>query len=280
MSASIITDRIPARPASDGAGVKIRRIVPTRGFAQLDPFLMLDEIRSDDANDYAAGFPSHPHRGFETITYMRQGILEHQDHMGNRGVIESGGAQWMTAGRGVIHSEMPLQKEGAMHGFQLWLNLPAAEKMRPAEYRDLATDNIPRILQGRHRVAVLAGRFRLNDDLITGPIGDRKTDPHLWDIELDGDTPLPLQLDNGLQPLLFLYEGIADVNGEPLTPGALNILQPDIALQLSASTQARLLLLAGKPLREPVVQYGPFVMNTREQIERAIQDYQLGTLTH
>lgn len=280
MSASIITDRIPARPASDGAGVKIRRIVPTRGFAQLDPFLMLDEIRSDDANDYAAGFPSHPHRGFETITYMRQGILEHQDHMGNRGVIESGGAQWMTAGRGVIHSEMPLQKEGAMHGFQLWLNLPAAEKMRPAEYRDLATDNIPRILQGRHRVAVLAGRFRLNDDLITGPIGDRKTDPHLWDIELDGDTPLPLQLDNGLQPLLFLYEGIADVNGEPLTPGALNILQPDIALQLSASTQARILLLAGKPLREPVVQYGPFVMNTREQIERAIQDYQLGTLTH
>lgn len=280
MSASIITDRIPARPASDGAGVKIRRIVPTRGFAQFDPFLMLDEIRSDDANDYAAGFPSHPHRGFETITYMRQGILEHQDHMGNRGVIESGGAQWMTAGRGVIHSEMPLQKEGAMHGFQLWLNLPAAEKMRPAEYRDLATDNIPRILQGRHRVAVLAGRFQLNDDLITGPIGDRKTDPHLWDIELDGDTPLPLQLDNGLQPLLFLYEGIADVNGEPLTPGALNILQPDIALQLSASTQARILLLAGKPLREPVVQYGPFVMNTREQIERAIQDYQLGTLTH
>jgi quercetin 2,3-dioxygenase len=280
MNTSVITGRIPARPASDGAGVKIRRITPTAGYSQFDPFLMLDEIRSDDSSDYAAGFPSHPHRGFETVTYMRQGILEHQDHMGNVGVIQSGGAQWMTAGKGVIHSEMPLQKEGAFHGFQLWLNLPAAEKMRPAEYHDLTPDTIPRVIVGSHVVAVLGGRFHLNDDVVTGPIGDRKTDPHLWDIELNGDAPLQLQLDNGLQPLLFLYEGEADVNGEQLLPSALNQLRPDTALQLTTKGRARLLLLAGKPLREPVVAYGPFVMNTREQIERAIQDYQLGTLTH
>lgn len=280
MNTSVIVGRIPARPASDGAGVKIKRITPTAGYAQFDPFLMLDEIRSDDSSEYGAGFPSHPHRGFETVTYLRQGILEHQDHMGNVGVIESGGAQWMTAGKGVIHSEMPLQKEGAFHGFQLWLNLPAAEKLRPAEYHDLTPDTIPRVLVGKHLVAVLGGRFQLHDDVIVGPIGDRKTDPHLWDIELNGDSPLPLQLDNGLQPLLYLYEGEASVNGEQLARDALSQLRPDTPLQLTTGTTARILLLAGKPLREPVVQYGPFVMNTREQIEQAIQEYQLGTLTH
>ena len=280
MTTSIIWNRIAARPASDGAGVKIKRVVPSGKFSQLDPFLMLDEIRSDDASDYAAGFPSHPHRGFETITYMRQGILEHQDHMGNVGVIQSGGAQWMTAGKGVIHSEMPLQKEGAFHGFQLWLNLPAAEKLRPAEYHDLTPDTIPRVATGKHVVAVLGGRFRLDNDVITGPIGDRKTDPHLWDIELNDNEPLSLQLDTDLQPMLYLYEGEATVNGEALLQDMLIQLRPNIALQLQTATNARMLLLAGKPLQEPVVQYGPFVMNTREQIEQAIQEYQLGTLTN
>lgn len=278
MNTTIIS-RIPARPASDGAGVRIKRVVPTGNAAVLDPFLMLDEIRSDDASDYSAGFPSHPHRGFETVTYMRQGILEHQDHMGNVGVIQSGGAQWMTAGRGVIHSEMPLQKEGAFHGFQLWLNLPAAEKLRPAEYRDLAPADIPRVQIGRHQVAVLAGRLRHPAQQVTGPIGQRKTDPHLWDIELADGEPLALQLDSGLRPLLYLYEGEASVNGEALLPQGLNPLRADVPLQLTSTNGARLLLLAGQPLREPVVQYGPFVMNTREEIEEAIRDYQLGTLT-
>lgn len=279
MTTSIILNRMRAQPASDGAGVRIKRVAPMGGYRQLDPFLMLDEIRSDDASDYAAGFPSHPHRGFETITYMRQGILEHQDHMGNVGVIQSGGAQWMTAGKGVIHSEMPLQKEGAFHGFQLWLNLPASEKLRPAEYHDLTPDRIPLVAVGDHRVKVLGGRLRLGDDVITGPIGDRKTDPHLWDIELQPGDSLPVRLDSGLQPLLYLYHGSATVNGEILQADTLHALQADTLLQLSTNDSARLLLLAGKPLREPVVQYGPFVMNTREQIEDAIRDYQRGVLT-
>ncbi len=279
MTHTVIQGRLQARPASDGAGVKIKRVAPAGSFAQLDPFLMLDEIRSDEASDYAAGFPSHPHRGFETITYMRQGILEHQDHMGNVGVIQSGGAQWMTAGKGVIHSEMPLQKEGAFHGFQLWLNLPASEKLRPAEYHDLTPDHIPRAVVGQHQVAVLGGRFRLDNDLIIGPIGERQTDPHLWDIELNGDAALPIELDTDLQPLLYLYEGEATVNGEALARDVLTQIRANTKLNLQTNTGARLLLLAGKPLREPVVQYGPFVMNTRDQIEQAIRDYQSGTLT-
>lgn len=280
MNTPVILNRLAAQPASDGAGVKIKRVAPMGSFAQLDPFLMLDEIRSDDASDYAAGFPSHPHRGFETITYMRQGTLEHQDHMGNVGVIQSGGAQWMTAGKGVIHSEMPLQKEGAFHGFQLWLNLPAAEKLRPAEYHDLVPQSIPHVIAGAHVVAVLGGRFKLGSEVISGPIGDRKTDPHLWDIELNGTGELPLQLDAGLHALLYLYQGEAQVNGEALSASTLHTLRPDTPVRLATTGQARLLLLAGKPLREPVVQYGPFVMNTRDQIEQAIRDYQLGTLTH
>lgn len=281
---SVIVSRIPARAASDGDGVKIKRVIPIAGFGQTDPFLMLDEIRSDDASDYSGGFPSHPHRGFETVTYMRQGVLEHQDHMGNRGVIASGGAQWMTAGRGVIHSEMPLQKDGAFHGFQLWLNLPASEKLRPAEYHNLEPDMIPVAQSGEHRIAVLGGRFRIGNDVITGPVGHpdgngRATDPHIWDIELNGTQPLTFQLDGHLHANLFLYDGNASVNGEALFEDALTQLKPGAALTLNTDGHAKLLLLAGKPLKEAVAQYGPFVMNNRDQIEQAIRDYQAGTLT-
>ena len=274
-----IVHRIPARPASDGAGVKIKRVVPAGEYSVMDPFLMLDEIRSEDGSDYAAGFPAHPHRGFETITYMRQGQLEHQDHMGNRGVIASGGAQWMIAGRGVIHSEMPLQQDGAFHGFQLWLNLPAAEKMRAAEYHNLEAEDIPLVSIGDHQVRVLGGHFRSGEHAVSGPIQDRATKPHLWDIELNGSEPLSLNLDPGLKTMLFLYEGNAVLEKEPLRGTQLVSVEHQGTLELCASGNARLLLLAGKPLAEPVVQYGPFVMNTREQIEAAIQDYQAGTLT-
>jgi len=274
-----IMQRIPARAASDGAGVKIKRVVPMGSYEVMDPFLMLDEIRSEDGSDYAAGFPSHPHRGFETVTYMRKGVLEHQDHMGNRGVISSGGAQWMTAGRGVIHSEMPLQKDGAFHGFQLWLNLPAVEKMRPAEYHNLEPDDIPLVTQGNHRIHVLGGTFQAGDDEIQGPIAGRSTEPQLWDIEVGAGAALDIQLDPALNTLLFLYEGRLQVGGETLQGVQLVRLQHDGAFQLATETQAHLLLLAGKPLAEPVAQYGPFVMNTPEQIEQAIQDYQMGVLT-
>lgn len=274
-----ILQRLPARPASDGAGVKIKRVVPSGDYAVMDPFLMLDEIRSEQGSDYAAGFPSHPHRGFETVTYMRQGMLEHQDHMGNRGVIASGGAQWMTAGRGVIHSEMPLQKDGAFHGFQLWLNLPATEKMRDAEYHNLEATDIPLVNQGAHRIHVLGGEFVSGNDRINGPIQGRTTRPHLWDIELIGDEPLTLTLDASLNTLLFLYEGALDIDNEHVTGQQLLRLQHEGSFTLRSGGHAKALLLAGQPLGEPIAQYGPFVMNTREQIEEAIRDYQMGTLT-
>lgn len=274
-----VSHRIPARPASDGAGVKIKRVVPGGSYGVMDPFLMLDEIRSEDGSDYAAGFPSHPHRGFETVTYMRLGVLEHQDHMGNRGVISSGGAQWMTAGRGVIHSEMPLQKDGAFHGFQLWLNLPAAEKMRDAEYHNLEPDDIPLVQQGAHRIHVLGGEFVSGHDRILGPIQGRTTEPQLWDLELNGDAPLQLTLNPELNTLLFLYDGELVINGEAMEGQQLVRLQHSGEFSLSTPDSAKALLLAGHPLQEPVAQYGPFVMNTREQIEEAIRDYQAGTLT-
>ena len=269
---------IPARPASDGAGVKIKRVVPTGDYSVTDPFLMLDEIRSEDGSDYAAGFPAHPHRGFETITYMRQGQLEHQDHMGNRGVISSGGAQWMTAGRGVIHSEMPLQQDGAFHGFQLWLNLPAAEKMRAAEYHNLEPGDIPTVMVGKHLIRVLGGNLTVGTEIISGPIRNRATAPQVWDIEMKGDAPLVLPLDAAMACLLYLYEGKVEVAGEPLREAQLVSLEHRGEITLRTANSARLLLLAGKPLAEPVVQYGPCVMNSRQQIETAIQDYQAGTL--
>ncbi|AUM12098.1 pirin family protein [Ketobacter alkanivorans] len=274
-----ILHRIVARPASDGAGVKIKRVTPSGDYAVMDPFLMLDEIRSEDGNDYAAGFPSHPHRGFETITYMRQGQLEHQDHMGNRGIISSGGAQWMTAGRGVIHSEMPLQKDGAFHGFQLWLNLPAAEKMRAAEYHNLEPDDIPIVQQGQHRIHVLGGSLNLGAEQIQGAIQDRTTLPQLWDVELNDAVPLTFSLKPELTTLLFLYEGSMRIGNETLSGQQLVSIQHEGQVTLSTQGQAKILVLAGKPLKEPIVQYGPFVMNTREQINDAIQAYQAGTLT-
>ncbi|RLT99402.1 pirin family protein [Ketobacter sp.] len=283
-----ILHRIPARPASDGAGVKIKRVVPMGDYGVMDPFLMLDEIRSETGSDYAAGFPSHPHRGFETVTYMRQGQLEHRDHMGNQGVIQAGGAQWMTAGRGVIHSEMPLQKDGAFHGFQLWLNLPADEKLRPAEYHNLEPADIPLVVSGSHRIHVLGGDWMADGDRIAGPIRGRTTEPQLWDLELNGTDPLTLKLDPALKTLLFVYEGqvrVGGKDGEDVHAAQMISVQHEGAFPLQSTQhvqsnqQARVLLLAGRPLKEPVVQYGPFVMNTREQIEEAIQDYQLGTLT-
>lgn len=275
---------LQAHPASDGAGVKIKRVSPRGHAAQLDPFLMLDEIRSDDASDYAAGFPPHPHRGFETITYMRQGTLEHEDHMGNKGIITDGGAQWMTAGKGVIHSEMPKQTEGAFHGFQLWLNLPASEKMQPAQYHDITPKMIPNLQFGSHKVRVLAGHITLDGTQYSGPITSPSTQPLLLDIELNGATQWELPELEQTTLLAYLYQGDVAINGENLTSGHLAMLEPAAqspsTLRFSARTsEAKLLLLGGMPINEPVVQYGPFVMNTREEIEQAISDYQQGALT-
>jgi quercetin 2,3-dioxygenase len=269
---------------SDGAGVKLRRSLGSSQFARLDPFLMLDEFYSDNPDDYIAGFPSHPHRGFETVTYMLDGRMEHKDHLGNTGDLGPGSVQWMTAGRGVIHSEMPKQSQGRMRGFQLWINLPAAEKMKPAEYRDIPADRIPELSFDGGRVRVIAGTLTLAGQAICGPVNGPEsrlsTDPLYWDLHLEPARLIELPIPAGHNAFVYLYEGQAEVGGRVLPHRAAGILDDGDRLRIESGRQgARLLVLAGEPINEPVVQYGPFVMNTRAEIEQAMHDYQHGCLT-
>jgi len=266
---------IPSIPASDGAGVKLRRSLGASELQRHDPFLMLDEFYSDDPDDYLAGFPSHPHRGFETVTYMLDGHMRHEDNHGNRGDLGPGDVQWMSAARGIIHSEMPQQTEGRMRGFQLWLNLPAAEKMKPAAYRDISSREIPAVRPSDAvSLKVIAGKFQET----TGPIHGGATDPYYFDIDLDAGGAFEAALPSGHNAFLYAYEGEASVGDMVLPHRAAGILTDGETVRVNSEKGARVLLLAGKPLREPIVQYGPFVMNTREEIERAIADYQSGVL--
>ena len=270
---------------SDGAGVKLRRSIGASQGLRLDPFLMLDEFGTEIPDDYIAGFPSHPHRGFETVTYMIDGHMRHQDHLGNIGELRSGGVQWMTAGRGVIHSEMPQQESGRMRGFQLWINLPARDKMKPAGYRDIPAEELPTAeLPGGVSCKVIAGRLDLDGRKFTGPInreeGAMATDPLFVDFTLDPGASVDLPLTVGHNAFVYAYEGVVRVGDTPLERQAAGILSDGDHLQLSAGQQgARVIVLAGRPLGEPVVQYGPFVMNTREEIEKALDDYRRGRLT-
>jgi len=267
---------IKAIPASDGAGVKLRRSLGQSNTARLDPFLMLDEFSSENPDDYVAGFPDHPHRGFETVTYILDGHMLHQDHLGNRGNLQSGGVQWMTAGRGIIHSEMPQQERGRMRGFQLWINLPAKEKMKPAGYRDLQASDIPEVKFPGGLVRAIAGTFESTQ----GPIGGGSTDPVYFDVHLEAGATFSHPVKDGYNAFVYPYEGDVSVGGRKLEAHAAGVLSEQGKLDVKAgSSGARFLLLAGKPLNEPVVQYGPFVMNTRAEIEQAIRDYQAGTLT-
>jgi len=261
---------------SDGAGVKLRRSIGASPFLRHDPFLMLDEFYSDDPNDYIAGFPSHPHRGFETVTYMLDGRMQHKDSGGNTGDLGPGDVQWMTAARGIVHSEMPQQTEGRMRGFQLWLNLPAREKMKPAAYCDIPAGKIPvsRLAAGVS-VKVIAGALGATQ----GPIRGLSTDPRFYDIVLAPRAAFETNLPASHNAFVYAYEGEALI-GEarsPLAHRAAGLLaNGDVVRVAAGDAGARLLLLAGLPLREPIVQYGPFVMNTREEIEQAIAEYQSG----
>ena len=259
---------IASIPASDGAGVKLRRSLGASQLQRHDPFLMLDEFYSDDPQDYLAGFPSHPHRGFETVTYMLDGHMRHEDNRGNRGDLGPGDVQWMSAARGIIHSEMPQQSEGRMRGFQLWLNLPAKEKMKPAAYRDIKAAEIP-VVNG---VKIIAGEYRGTQGAIHGGA----TDPYYLDVRLEPEASFEGALPSGHNAFVYAYEGEATVGGKALAHRAAGILGDGEKVELRSRAGARVLLLAGKPLREPVVQYGPFVMNSREEIEQAIRDYQSG----
>lgn len=266
---------------SDGAGVKIKRSIGQHPQARFDPFLMLDEFGSQSANDYIAGFPPHPHRGFETVTYMLEGHMLHEDHMGNKGHLRSGDVQWMTAGKGIIHSEMPQQEEGLMRGFQLWINLPSAEKMKPAFYRDIAASEIPKVLlpQGGS-IKVIANEVNINNVAVRGPIQGLTTEIIYWDLELPDGIHFEHTVPANHHLMIYVYEGAVTLGDlqRRLAKGNTGILGKGEGLSISAfEGPAKLLVLAGKPLNEPIAQYGPFVMNTTDEIEQAIRDYRAGT---
>ena len=268
---------------SDGAGVKLRRSVGSSQVLRHDPFLMLDEFYSDNPDDYIAGFPSHPHRGFETVTYMLDGHMRHEDSVGNRGDLGPGDVQWMSAARGIIHSEMPQQSEGRMRGFQLWINLPAKEKMKDPGYRDIPSEQIPTInLDNGGQVRVIAGTLVQQSGNTTGAVSGLTTDPLYLDVRLPAGGVFETAITPGYNAFLYLYEGDASVggDGQALKHRSAGLLSDGDSVRVQAGdAEARFLLLAGKPLGEPVVQYGPFVMNTREEIEQAVRDYQSGKLT-
>lgn len=263
---------------SDGAGVRLTRLLTQKLQRRLDPFLMLDAFGSDDAEDYIAGFPDHPHRGFETITYMLDGRMRHRDSAGHEGVLAAGGVQWMTAGRGVIHSEIPEQTAGRMAGFQLWLNLPAADKMCAPWYRDFAAAELPayRTTAGA-AVTVIAGTSRDVQGAVSRPL----TQPLYLDIVLPAGVAFEERLAAELNAFIVVYRGAVAVADDTVTALQLAILDTAPAadgVRLTAKEDSRLLLVAGRPLQEPIVQHGPFVMNDEQEIYQAISDYRQGRL--
>ena len=284
MNTRTLQQVIRSIPTSDGAGVRLRRSLGQSHGQRLDPFLMLDEFSSDNPDDYIAGFPSHPHRGFETVTYMLDGHMLHEDHLGHRGDLHSGGAQWMTAGRGIIHSEMPQQEGGRMRGFQLWINLPAREKMKPAAYRDIQPEAIPQAdLPGGGRARVIAGTLELEGESLAGPIQGLSTAPLFIDVMLPPGGRFAHPIAAAHNAFVYPYEGELAVGpagaARRLKSHEAGLLSSGDRLELAAGEEgARFILLAAQPLGEPVAQYGPFVMNTREEIEQAIDDYQNGRL--
>lgn len=278
-----VSNVIPARRASDGDGVKLWRSIGSSQSIRLDPFLMLDEISSDDAADYIGGFPAHPHRGFETVTYMLDGYMQHKDHMGNVGLLKPGGAQWMTAAHGIIHEEIPQQEQGRMHGFQLWLNLPAAEKMKPAWYRDIEPSEIGVLAIDGGLIRVVAGELAVAGNKVVGPINTADvpltTDPLIAEIRLNKGVKLNLPVAEGYNAMLYLFDGELEIDSSRYSPQSALVLSEGTELEISTSTGARALLLAGLPIGEPIAQRGPFVMNTQEELYQAMKDYGNGSLT-
>jgi redox-sensitive bicupin YhaK (pirin superfamily) len=270
-------------PTSDGAGVKLTRVIGQPRLPDLDPFLMLDEFGTDNPGDYIAGFPDHPHRGFETVTYMLDGRMRHRDNHGHEGILVPGSVQWMTAGRGIVHSEMPEQQEGRMRGFQLWINLPARDKMTAPNYQEFGPERIPATdLGDGARVKVIAGRVAG----VTGPIAQPATDPTYLDIELEPGATFSQPLARGHSAFLYVYEGAMRVgSGESaatLGTHELAVLTDGDSVQLEGRDPPRdgalnrAILVAGRPLKEPVAKHGPFVMSTREELIQAFEDYQSG----
>jgi redox-sensitive bicupin YhaK (pirin superfamily) len=275
-----IADTVKAEATSDGAGVKLNRTIATQSLPVLDPFLLLDEFNTENPDDYVAGFPDHPHRGFETVTYMVEGNMRHQDTSGGGGVLRSGGVQWMTAGRGIVHSEMPEQVDGRMQGFQLWVNLPASEKMTAPRYQEFDPADVP---EATHEdgsvVRVIAGTH----DGVDGPVTGINVEPIYLDVSLPPGATLSQPVPVGHNAFVYLFGGESiEITGEngpkTLSYRHLAILEDGDSLQLAntSSEAARLLVVAGAPIGEPIARYGPFVMNTEAEIHQAFKDFQEG----
>ncbi len=269
---------VTGQATSDGAGVKLTRVLTQPLQRRLDPFLMLDAFGSDRADDYIAGFPDHPHRGFETVTYMIAGRMRHRDSAGHEGLLGNGGVQWMTAGRGVIHSEIPQQEEGLMEGFQLWLNLPARDKLCAPWYRDFTADELPRfVTEEGVEVTVIAGESHG----VVGAVTRESTAPLYLDLQLPAGASFTQALPAGHNAFVYVYRGELTLGDTPVPPKRMAILVNDAdsdGVRMVAGADTRALLIAGRPLNEPIAQYGPFVMNTEQEIYQAVADYRAGTL--
>ena len=269
---------LAAMPASDGAGVRLKRSIGTPSLDHLDPFLLLDQFDTENADDYIAGFPDHPHRGFETVTYMIDGRMRHQDNSGGGGVLRSGGVQWMTAGRGIVHSEMPEQEDGLMKGFQLWVNLPARDKMSPPRYQNIEPEDVPEVIRADGaKVRVIAG----SHDGVAGAVGGIAVDPLYLDVALPAGAEIEIPVPEGHAAFVYPFEGdltigtdgaarsVADSEIAVLTDG-------DSVTLVGGAGGGRAIVVAGRPIREPIARHGPFAMNTREGIMQAFHDYEAG----
>lgn len=270
-----LTSVVPSQPTVDGAGVRLRRALGHGALPLLDPFLLLDQFKSDQPNDYLAGFPEHPHRGFETVTYMLDGAMEHRDSVGNQGRLGPGAAQWMTAGRGIVHSEMPKQERGLMWGYQLWVNLPAARKMIPPRYQDIAPGGVPEILNDDGKIRLVAGQV----GTARGPVSGIDVDPVFLDSTLHQGATLRHVVPSRHTAFLLVIDGAVQVEGREVREGEVGVLSTgDQVVVRGAAGGGRVLFFAARPLGEPVARRGPFVMNTDAELQQAFDDYRSGRL--
>jgi hypothetical protein len=266
--------KLAGMPAEDGAGVKLTRLVGQPRLPDLDPILMLDQIRSDDPGAYIAGFPPHPHRGFETVTYLISGRMRHKDNKGHEGLLEEGGVQWMTAGHGIVHSEMPEQQDGLLFGFQLWLNLPSGQKLREAWYRDIPNAELGKVTQeGGVTATLIAGQW----GEVAGPGPERDTQPFIADVTVPAGAHALVPVPDGHAGFAFVFDGAVEIGGTQIRRGEIAVLTETGTLAIAGGGDGgRLLVVAGKPIREPIAKYGPFVMNTEAELIQAVRDYQAG----
>ncbi len=274
-----IKQLIKGMPSTDGDGVQLTRIIGTPYLDMLDPFLLLDAFGSDKPQDYIGGFPSHPHRGFETVTYMLAGKMRHKDNAGNEGVIEAGGVQWMTAGKGIIHSEMPEQEQGLLAGFQLWVNLPASHKMTEPRYQENSKQEIPVEVREGCKISVIAGTTKNNTQ---GVVNNKFVDPNYWHVSLTKNSALSELIAEDHNAFIYVIEGSLSVVAEldskikSVTKGELAIFGSGNEIELLADEDVEFLVISGRPLNEPIERAGPFVMNTKEEIHQAFADYRSG----